>query len=268
MRCMLKLTCIKAYNTFGAKVVPYQIWVALKDPKTWAFAMMQSGIAMGVGTVGVFLPSFVLAFGYSPCKTLLCEDFPLELTVLTVTSQLFSVIPYACAFVMLLGVCLISDRFNMKGVPLIASLSLASLGYIILLNNVSVHVKVFATCLITSGLYPSVILVSTWVGMNTGGFTKRGTTWALAEISGQSFSILGTHVYTDPPRYIKGHSVVLGFMVLAVLCTVSLVLWMKRENQRKDRIVSKYRERNELHPHTSRSLEEEYDFHVNFRYII
>ena len=62
-----------AYNTIGAKVVPIQILVALKDPKTWAFAIIQGGIAMGVGTVGVFLPSFVNAFGYSTCKALLRE---------------------------------------------------------------------------------------------------------------------------------------------------------------------------------------------------
>lgn len=32
-----------AYNTIGAKVVPCQIWVTLKDPKTRAFAMIQAG---------------------------------------------------------------------------------------------------------------------------------------------------------------------------------------------------------------------------------
>ena len=168
----------------------------------------------------------------------------------------------------LLGVCAISDRLNKKGIFLALSLSVACIGYIILLINVSVHVKVFATCLITSGLYPSVVLGAAWVAMNTGGFTKRGTTWALAEISGQCFSIMGTHVYTDPPRYIKGHSVILAFMLLALLSTVFLLSWMHRLNQKKDRTESEYQERSELHPHASKSLEEEYDFHIAFRYIL
>lgn len=112
----------------------------------------------------------------------------------TVQTQLFSVIPYACAFVTLLGVCTVSDRLNRKGVFLVASLSVASLGYIIILINVSIQMKVFATCLVTSGLYPSVVLVAIWVGMDNGGFMKRAATWALAEISGQSFSILGTRM--------------------------------------------------------------------------
>jgi hypothetical protein len=100
--------------------------------------------------------------------------------------------------------------------------------------------------------------------MNTGGFAKRGTTWALAEVSGQTFSIMGTRVYTDPPRYTKGHSVVLGFMVLALLSPVALILWMSHLNQEKDLLQNEYQERNELHPHASRSLEEESDFHINF----
>ena len=183
-------------------------------------------------------------------------------------TQLFSVIPYACAFITLLGVCIVSDRLNKKGIFLVASLCVACIGYIILLTNVSIHVKVFATCLVTSGLYPSVVLVATWVSMNTGGFTKRGTTWALAEISGQSFSILGTHVYTDPPRYVKGHSVVLAILLLALLSTVFLLVWMNYLNKKKDGTEAEYQERNELHPHASKSLEEAYDFHVSFRYIL
>ena len=223
---------------------------------------------MGVGTVGVFLPSFVKAFGYSACTALLLDRLFPRLTSPTVQTQLFSVIPYACAFATLLGVCTMSDRLNKKGIFLAASLCVSCIGYIILLTNVSVHVKVFATCLVTSGLYPSVVLVATWVAMNTGGFTKRGTTWALAEISGQSFSIMGTHMYTDPPRYVKGHSVVLAFLVLALLSTVVLLFWMNYLNKEKDRTETEYQERNELHPHSSKSLEDEYDFHVCFRYIL
>ena len=165
-------------------------------------------------------------------------------------------------------VAYVSDRVNKKGVFLIGSMSFSCIGYIILLTNASVRVKVFATCLVTSGLYPSVILIVAWLASNTAGFTKRGTTWAMAEISGQSFSIMGTHVYTNPPRFIKGHSIVLAFMVFAVLNATALLFWMNHLNKKKERVDADYRERNEIHPHTSRSLEEEYDYHHSFRYIL
>lgn len=65
------LTDLKtAFNTIGEKVRSHQILAALKDPKSWAFVVIQFGIATGIGTVGVYLPSFILGFGLSPCKLL------------------------------------------------------------------------------------------------------------------------------------------------------------------------------------------------------
>ena len=79
---------------------------------------------------------------------------------------------------------------------------------------------------------------------------------------------MGTRVYVDPPRYIQGHSVVLAFVCWALLNVIALLFWMKHMNQKKDRVDAEYRERNELHPHASRTLEQEYDQHQSFRYIL
>lgn len=183
-------------------------------------------------------------------------------------TQLISVIPYGCAFTTVLALGIASDRVNKKGPFLIATLTSAIIGYIILLNNVSNVAGIVATCLITSGLYPSVILLVTWLSINTAGFTKRGTTWAMAEIGGQCLSIMGTHVYTDPPRYIQGHSVLLAFMCTALLAVIGNMYWMRRCNFGKDRIEDDYRARGELHPHYEMSLEEVQDQHISFRYIL
>lgn len=247
---MLVLTNI-AYNTIGSKVQLWQIWATLKDPKSWGYALVNAGIALGISSVGVFLPTFIVAFGYT-----------------NVQAQLFSVIPYACATVTLVVVCFMSDRLNIKGPVLLVCLLLSAIGYIMLLTVSSTAVKMVAACFITSGLYPSVVLIATWLGINTGGFTKRGTTWAMAEIFGQCFSIMGSNVYTDGPRYIKGHSVVLGFLLMGMISTTALIFWMRHLNKKRDSEESEYVKRNEPHPHASRSLEEEFDFHVSFRYVL
>ena len=164
----------------------------------------------------------------------------------------------------------------MKGALLVGTLCTSCIGYIILLsipNSSSAVAKIIATCLITSGLYPSVVLAATWLGINTAGFTKRGTTWAMAEIVGQCVSILGTHIYDGPPRYIKGHSVVLGFLVLSLLCATGLMSWMRWENKRRDEVESEWTEkirRGEAirHPDEGKSLEETQDYHIGFRYIL
>lgn len=193
---------------------------------------------------------------------------PLTLLTYIVRAQLFTVIPYACATIATLAVGLASDKFNLKGPFLILCLSTSAVGYIILLSVTNVPVLIFATCLITSGLYPSVILTTTWLGINTAGFTKRGTTWAMAEIFGQCFSIMGTHVYDGPPRFTKGHSIVLGFLAFGVICTSTLILWMKWMNRARENRIARYVEQGEPHPHMERSLEEEGDGHLEFRYIL
>jgi len=149
-------------------------------------------LATAVGTVAVFLPSFVKAFGYSPRTSLLVLEDWFSSSPVQQYKRNYSQSPH---MLVRSSHSWASAQYQIvstkKGVFLVASLSVACLGYIIILTNVSIQVKVFATCLVTSGLYPSVVLVAIWVGMNTGGFMKRAATWALAEILGQSFSILG-----------------------------------------------------------------------------
>lgn len=147
-------------------------------------------------------------------------------------------------------------------------LSVTSVGYIILLAARSVPVLVFATCLITGGLYPSVILLASWININTAGFTKRGTTWAMAEIFGQCFSIMGTHVYTKPPRFVKGHAIVLGFLLIGLVSTSILIVAMRYLNKRKEAAIQQHLLDGESNPHAGRTFEDEGDSHLNFKYVL
>jgi hypothetical protein len=70
------------------------------------------------------------------------------------------------------------------------------------------------------------------------------------------------NVYTDPPKYVKGHSIVLAFTGLALCNMAGLMLWMRYSNKRKERVERELAERSEMHPHVGRSLEEVYDYHV------
>ena len=168
----------------------------------------------------------------------------------------------------LVAVNIISDRFNRKGPFLIGCLAVVCVGYIILIAVESVHVKIFATCLVASGVYPSVILLVAWLGINTGGYTKRATTWAGCEILAQVLSIAGTHVYTDPPRYIKGHSIMLGMMIISISAACINMYLFARANKQKDRIEREHLDRGETHLHMGKTLEEVQDDHISFRYIL
>ncbi|KAF3908925.1 hypothetical protein AA313_de0209828 [Arthrobotrys entomopaga] len=241
----------KTYNAENSKFEFSQVITALLDPKTWAYSFMNAGIGMGLSTIGVFLPSFIADFGYTDLD-----------------AQLFSVIPYACAFVCLPTCAYISDRINMKGPFIISGLLFACLGYIILLTEAPMGAKMAATCFIASGLYTAIVLTVTWLGINTGGFTKRGFTWGLAEVFAQVFSIMATRLYKYPPRYIQGHSIVLSFLAFATVNGVALWVWMAYSNRKKDRILDEYAGRGEVHPDADKSLEERGDHHIYFRYTL
>ncbi|KAF1817566.1 MFS general substrate transporter [Eremomyces bilateralis CBS 781.70] len=239
-----------SYNTLGSKINVKQIIITLIEPKAWAFATINAGVALGISSISTFLPTFIQAFGYSRERT-----------------QLFSAIPYACAIVAI-PLCIISDRINHKGSFLIGTLSVACIGYIILLCNVSQGANIAGACLATTGLYPSIIILSAWITINAGGYTKRATNWAMAEIVGQLLSVLGAYIYDVPPRFLKGHSIVLALLALGIVNCLYLMWWMRRANLRREMELIEYEREGRVHPHTNMSLEEVQDLHVRFRYIL
>ncbi|KIW71768.1 hypothetical protein PV04_00005 [Phialophora macrospora] len=247
----LALERTSSWNTTGSKILWPQVWDCLKDPKSYAFAMFNATSGLCLSSIGIFLPTFIRDFGYSDLD-----------------AQLFSVIPYASAFCTLLILCYISDWVNLKGPFIMFGFAVNVIGYAMLLGVKSTAAKVVATCFITSGMYPAVVLFLTWLAINTGGFTKRATTWAMAEIFGQLFSILGANIYDDGPRYVKGHVTAMSFSILSLFIAVALMVVFSRQNKKRNGILKDFARRGEIHPHTNRSLEYEKDFHINFRYTL
>jgi hypothetical protein len=179
-------------------------------------------------------------------------------------------IPYACAFVSVISAGVLSDRFNSKAPFLVFFYGITCVGYIILLTTTSPVAGITATVFVTAGCYVPVLLLPIWGIINTGGFTKRGATWAFCELFGQTWAIMGTRIYDSPPRFIKGHSVVLGLNLLALVNVILVFWWMRRQNRIKDRVLQEYADRGEVHPHVAQqlTLEDVYDQHVSFRYVL
>ncbi|OQV00283.1 hypothetical protein CLAIMM_05801 [Cladophialophora immunda] len=242
---------LEEYNAQTARFEPKQIVKSLLDPKTYLLAILSGTNATLLACTGAFLPTIVNEFGYSK-----------------VDAQLFTIIPYACAFFSMLAIGFLSDYYRNKSWFILGSLASCVLGLVILISTAGKEVGMLGACLLVAGTYPSSVLQIAWIQMNSCGNTKRAISWGFAMIVAQGMSMSGAQIYTRPPRYFEGHGILLGFVVLAMTCTIAARALMARANTRKDREVSDYERRGEGHPGVGLSFEETCDDHINFRYIL
>lgn len=253
----------------GAKVEFWQIKTAIKDIKVWFMAFIAATHATGLTgfsyvpthchtfqalsklcVSSIFLPTFIHEFGYSALVT-----------------QLYTIIPYGVAFISLIAVTRISDRLVMRSIPLLIVTGVAIVGFIIILSQTNPAVGVFASSVITAAVYPGVAIVSGWIPSSNAGYTKRAAATWITQIFCQAFSIMASKIYDKPPRFFKGHGVLLGFFVLTFFFLIALTYLMKRHNKEKDALAQEWEARGEPNPDESKTLEELCDDHPSYRYM-
>ena len=186
---------------------------------------------------------------------------------IAVTTQLYTIIPYGVAFINLLVVTRLVDIFGKRAVPLLILVSIAIVGFILLMSTTNKIALVFAATLINVTVYPSVVICAAWIPSSNAGYTKRFITAGMMQVFMQLFSIISTQIYTTPPRFLKGHGVGLAFLVICFCMILVMVYLMKKSNAAKDAEAARWREMGEPNPDESKSLEELCDAHPNYRYV-
>ncbi|KAJ9612957.1 hypothetical protein H2200_002898 [Cladophialophora chaetospira] len=241
------------YNNEAERFHPSQLLAVFKDVRTYFFFFIHGTAVLGVSVVGSFLPTFIRGFGFSPLRT-----------------QLFSIIPYAFAFVTVIASGYTSDRINMKGPLIFICACVGIIGYAVLMSANSTAGQFVACCLIASACYPMAALCPVWIAVNSPSYTKRSTIFPIAEACGIVFSIMGTQIYTAPPHYFGGNGTVLGLHVLAAVCTASNSFYMRLQNKKKDQILEELERNGQMDPHIAerRTLHDLEDKHIAFRYVI
>jgi MFS family permease len=185
-----------------------------------------------------------------------------------VDTQLYSIIPYAFAIVATVLASVVSDRYMQKAIPLITCLITCLIGLIILLATTNRVALIAGSCFVAAGGYPSSVLSASWLVTTNAGYTKRCTAWAIAQLFGQSWSIVASQVYTNPPRYFKGHGTLLGLVALGIAAAFINYHLMLRQNAAKDRIAEEFRRRGEVNPDSTKGFEELCDKHPDYRYAL
>jgi predicted MFS family arabinose efflux permease len=111
---------------------------------------------VSLAAFGSFLPVMVKGFGYSVLDT--------NLLVIPI---------WVCAGIFIVVTGIISDRIKKRGIILLISFAVASIGWIILLTSKSQWIEFVGTLFIGSGTLPQVVLCLAWMNSNMLSYTKR-----------------------------------------------------------------------------------------------
>jgi MFS family permease len=103
-----------------------------------------------------FLPVMIKSFGYSALDT-----------------NLMTIPVWVCSGIFIVVTGMVSDRLQKRGIMLLISFAVASIGWIILLASKSQWVEFVGTLFIGNGTLPQAVLCQAWLNSNMIGYTKR-----------------------------------------------------------------------------------------------
>lgn len=193
---------------------------AVKDPKVWLYGLGFHTMSLPLYTLSLFLPTIIKELGYTAGQ-----------------AQLLTVPPYAIATILTILVAVASEKTHRRAPFIMASSSLALIGYIILLSSTRPGVSYVGTIFAAAGIYPATAIVLSWPANNVSGQTKRATANAMQISIGSLGAVLGTQLYRNEskPRFFVGHGMAAGYLFSNVLVVSTLWWVLKRENERRDR---------------------------------
>lgn len=161
---------------------------------------------------------------------------------------------------------ILADRLDKRAVPFLVCMITTVIGVVIVLATTNKTALVAGCCFVAAGAYPATVICATWLVNSHAGYTKKCTAWAVAQVFTQSYSIIATQIYDNPPRYFKGHGVLLGINVVGALSAAICYFMMKRENAKRDQTARDWELRGEENPENCKTYEELCDYHPQFRY--
>ncbi|KAM7184978.1 high-affinity nicotinic acid transporter [Rhypophila sp. PSN 637] len=201
---------------------PKYVWQALKDWKIYIHCLICMAGFCPIYSFSLFLPTIIKNMGYTANN-----------------AQLMSVPPYVCACFFTVTASWFADKYKRRGIFLLAFQVVGIAGFAMLAAAGSPSIQYAGTVLAAIGIYPQIPLGLAWNSGNIGGSLKRGTGIAMQVMGGNCGGIIASYVYLtrDQPRFIKGHSILIGFVSMAFFLTLFMMIWCKRENARRDAVA-------------------------------
>jgi len=148
-------------------------------------------------------------------------------------TQLLSVPPFACSFVLGIASSYLADRYKRRGVTTVIFSLIATVGYIIFLVTPNKHANYGALFLQVIGVYGCAPPLVTWVSNNVQPFYKRATAIAFAFVMTNAGGILSTWIFNDAPRFRLATKLNLSFAIGMTVFSIALDYYLRTENKKK-----------------------------------
>ncbi|KAH9941927.1 MFS general substrate transporter [Amylocystis lapponica] len=202
-------------------LTPRRILQVLGDYKVIVGGFMNLGLLVPSYSYAYFAPTIIQGFGHS-----------------SIRSQLLSVPPWACAFVVANFFAAMSDFFRHRFLFVVIPLALALAGFVILLVvHDNTKLQYAALYMAAMGMFTAMPVVNCWYSTNLSGHHQRavGTAWQVS--FGNIGGIIAVYMFLakDAPRYTTGYSVCIGFICLAVVSACIYLCGIMLENRARDR---------------------------------
>ncbi|OAX39610.1 MFS general substrate transporter [Rhizopogon vinicolor AM-OR11-026] len=210
------------FSAAGEKMSWRHIRKALTEWKTYLAMIVYAGADMPLYAFSLFLPSIIsqLAPGYAATP-----------------ANLLTVPVYALACVSTCLVGFLADKYGNRGMLNFCLLSVAAVGYIILITSRNAKLSYFAVFLAACGIYPCIPNTVAWMSNNVEGSYKRSVSLAMVIGCGNLQGAISSNVYraNQQPWYPLGHGLVLMYIGFGLITTLMFRYLLKRENARRDR---------------------------------
>lgn len=194
------------------------VYAALKDWKTWLYAVIMVGCCLPLYSFSLFLPTILRGMGYAGTH-----------------AQLLSVPPYATAAACTVLVGWLADKTKARGPYNIVFSIIGAVGFSILIASSDPHTQYAGTFLGALGIYPAIPNTLAWVANNTQGMIKRGVVIGIVVGTGNLSGIVSSNIFlkSDSPRFRIGLGTILATQSCCLLFgSVAMHLLLRRENRK------------------------------------
>ncbi|KAK4048922.1 hypothetical protein OIV83_004478 [Microbotryomycetes sp. JL201] len=228
---------------------------ALTDWQVWLATLFYMGIVTPLYAVALFAPTIINSLGAGYTRP--------QVQLLTVPVYVF-----ACIWVLVSAVW--SDKMRRRFPLLMVDYALCVIGLVMNLAPSPSGVKYAGLFLMAAGAYAGLPQVVCWLGNNLAPQLVRSIGSAFQIGIGNLAALISSNVYRDGPRFIRGHSIVLGMVGLGIITAPLYAILLARENKKRERFLSEQQSlpESERRQYTIKELQELGDRAPEFVYTI